>query len=141
MPSSHGQSGPGLAQAIFTEQAPAPVGPYSQAIRAGGFIFVAGQIPIDPRSGQVIEGPIEVQARQVLDNVKAILAAAGAEMRHVVKATVFLRSMDDFAAVNGVYAQYFPAPPPARSAVEVSRLPRGVGVEIEVIAVDPGARP
>lgn len=127
-------------EAVFTPHAPAPVGPYSQAIRAGGFIFVAGQIPLDPATGQLVEGSIEEQTRRVLENLKAVLAACGAELSDVVKTTVFLRSMEDFAAVNRVYAEYFPQPAPARSAVAVAELPRGARVEIEAIALDRGGR-
>ena len=134
-----GAGSAGRMEAIFTADAPAPVGPYSQAIRAGGFIFVAGQIALDPRTGQLVEGPVEVQARRVLENLKAVLAAAGAQLSDVVKTTVFLRSMDDFARVNEVYAEYFPQPAPARSAVAVAQLPRGALVEIEAVAVDPRA--
>ena len=127
----------GRRRAVFTAQAPPPVGPYSQAIRAGGFIFVAGQIALDPATGQMVEGPADVQARRVLENLKAVLAACGAQMSDVVKTTVFLRSMADFAAVNRVYEEYFPQPPPARSAVAVAELPRGALVEIEAVALDP----
>lgn len=134
-----GTGSPGRMEAVFTADAPAPVGPYSQAVRAGGFIFVAGQIPLDPRTGQLVEGPVEVQARRALENLKAVLAAAGAQLSDVVKTTVFLRSMDDFARVNEVYAEYFPRPAPARSAVAVAQLPRGALVEIEAVAVDPRA--
>ena len=129
-----------MFEAISTAQAPAPVGPYSQAIRAGGFIFVAGQIGLDPATGQLVGDSVEAQARRALENLKAVLAAAEAELSDVVKTTVFLRSMDDFAAVNGVYAEYFRQPAPARSAVAVAQLPRGALVEIEAVAVDPRGR-
>lgn len=121
-------------QAVRTDRAPAAVGPYSQAIRSGGFVFVSGQIPLDPATGRLVEGPVEAQARRALENLKAVLEAAGCGLQHVVKTTVFLRSMDDFATVNRVYAEFFPEPPPARSAVAVADLPRGAAVEIEAIA-------
>jgi 2-iminobutanoate/2-iminopropanoate deaminase len=121
-------------QALATDRAPQAIGPYSQAIRAGDLLFVSGQIPLDPATGTLVEGDIAAQTRRVLDNLAAILAAAGASFEHVVKTTVFLLDMDDFAAMNAVYATYVPAPPPARSTVQVSRLPRDVRVEIDVIA-------
>lgn len=124
-------------QAVRTDRAPAAIGPYSQAVRSGGFIFVSGQIALDPATGQLVQGPVEEQVRQVLTNLKAILEAAGSGLEHVVKTTIFLRSMDDFAAVNRVYAEFFSAPAPARSTVAVAALPRGAAVEIEAIAVDP----
>ncbi|MEW6047976.1 MAG: RidA family protein [Bacillota bacterium] len=126
-----------LREAVRTDKAPAAIGPYSQAIRANGFIYVSGQIALDPATGQLVEGPIEVQVRQVLSNLKAILAACGATFEHVVKTTIFLRSMGDFAEVNRVYAEFFPEPAPARSTVAVAELPRGAAVEIEAVAVDP----
>jgi 2-iminobutanoate/2-iminopropanoate deaminase len=121
-------------EALTTDRAPQAIGPYSQAIRAGGFLFVSGQIPLDPASGTLVEGDIAVQARRVLDNVGGILAAAGLSFEHVVNTTVFLTDMGDFAAMNAVYATYVPTPPPARSTVQVSRLPRDVRIEIDVIA-------
>lgn len=121
-------------QIIDTKNAPAAIGPYSQAVWAGDLLFCSGQIPIDPATGQLVEGDAATQARQVLTNVKAVLEAAGLTMADVVKATVFFKSMNDFQAVNEVYASFFPAPYPARSGVEVARLPRDVLVEIEVIA-------
>lgn len=126
-------------QAVRTDRAPAAIGPYSQAVRSGGFIFVSGQIALDPATGQLVEGSVEAQVRQVLSNLKAILEAAGSGLEHVVKTTIFLRSMDDFAAVNRVYAEFFPEPAPARSTVAVAALPRGAAVEIEAIAVDPAS--
>ncbi|CCO09249.1 RidA family protein [Desulforamulus hydrothermalis] len=119
---------------ISTEQAPAAIGPYSQAIAAGPFIFTSGQIPIDPVNGTIVTGDIQAQTRRSLENIKAILAAAGAGMDQVVKTTVFVKDMNDFEKINEVYAEYFPSPAPARSLVQVARLPRDVGVEIEVIA-------
>ncbi|GAB6157966.1 RidA family protein [Desulfotomaculum varum] len=119
---------------ISTEHAPAAIGPYSQAIAAGPFIFTSGQIPIDPVNGTIVTGDIQAQTRRSLENIKAILAAAGAGMDQVVKTTVFVKDMNDFEKINEVYAEYFPSPAPARSLVQVARLPRDVGVEIEVIA-------
>ncbi len=124
----------GDTRAVHTDGAPAALGPYSQAIVAGGFVYTAGQIPLDPDSGELVEGGVEVQAERVLENLGAILAAAGSSFSKVVKTTVFLSDMDDYAAVNEVYARYFREPYPARSAVEVARLPRGVRLEIEAIA-------
>lgn len=120
---------------IQTEAAPAAVGPYSQAICVGNMVYTAGQIPLDPSSGSVIEGGIEAQTAQVLDNLSAVLTAAGSSLSQVVKTTVFLQDLADFAAMNGVYAQYFDAVKPARSTVEVAALPLGVKVEIEAVAV------
>jgi 2-iminobutanoate/2-iminopropanoate deaminase len=121
-------------EALATDRAPQAIGPYSQAIRAGDLLFVSGQIPLDPATGTLVDGDITLQTRRVLDNLAAILAAAGGSFEHVVKTTVFLLDMNDFAAMNAVYATYVPAPPPARSTVQVSRLPRDVRVEIDVIA-------
>ncbi|MBO8141594.1 MAG: RidA family protein [Firmicutes bacterium] len=121
-------------EVIRTDRAPRAIGPYSQAVRAGGFVFVSGQIPLDPATGELVRGDIAAQATRVLENVKAVLEAAGASMADVVRATVYLADMNDFAAVNEVYSQYFPENPPARVAVQVSRLPRDVGVEIDAIA-------
>lgn len=119
---------------IRSENAPKAVGPYSQAIRAGGFIFASGQIPLDPSSGAVVAGDVTVQARQALTNLTAVLGAAGASLADVVKTTVFIRDMNDFSRVNEIYAQFFQTPYPARSCVEVSRLPKDVLVEIEAVA-------
>ncbi|AEC52777.1 translation initiation inhibitor, putative [Pyrococcus sp. NA2] len=119
---------------IYTEKAPKPIGPYSQAIKVGNFIFVAGQIPIDPKTGEIVKGGIKEQTRQVLENIKAILEAAGASLNDVVKVTVYLKNMDDFGEMNEVYSEYFGESRPARVAVEVSRLPKDVLIEIEVIA-------
>jgi 2-iminobutanoate/2-iminopropanoate deaminase len=121
-------------QAVSTAQAPQAIGPYSQAIRAGDLLFVSGQIPLDPATGTLVEGDITAQTHRVLQNLGGILAAAGAGFADVVKTTVFLLDMNEFTSMNGVYGTYFPAPPPARSTVQVSRLPRDVRVEIDVIA-------
>jgi 2-iminobutanoate/2-iminopropanoate deaminase len=120
---------------VQTAKAPNAVGPYSQAIIANGFVYTAGQIPLIPGEGKIVEGDIQAQTRQVLDNLQAVLEGAGTSLANVVKTTVFLKNMDDFARMNEVYAQYFPENPPARSTVEVARLPRDVMVEIEVIAL------
>jgi 2-iminobutanoate/2-iminopropanoate deaminase len=119
---------------IASAAAPAAVGPYSQAIAVGNLVFCAGQIPLDPASGNLIEGDVTAQTRRVLENVKAVLAAAGTTLNDVVKSTVFLLDMNDFAAMNAVYAEYFSAPFPARSTIQVARLPKDARVEIEVIA-------
>ncbi|HID62370.1 MAG TPA: RidA family protein [Anaerolineae bacterium] len=120
---------------ISADKAPAAVGPYSQAVRAGGFVFAAGQVAIDPAAGKLIEGDIAAQTRQVLANLSAVLEAAGSSLDRVVKTTVFLKDMGQFKAMNAVYAQFFPSEPPARSTVEVAALPLGALVEIEAIAV------
>ncbi|MBI2943691.1 MAG: RidA family protein [Candidatus Wallbacteria bacterium] len=114
--------------------APAPVGPYSQAVEAGDFVFLAGQIPLDPATGQLIDGTIEEQTERVMANLRAVLAAAGLGFGSVVKTTIFLESMEDFARVNAVYGKYFSECPPARSTVEVSHLPKGAAVEIDLVA-------
>jgi 2-iminobutanoate/2-iminopropanoate deaminase len=121
--------------AISTPLAPAAIGPYSQAIRSGNFLFVSGQIPIDPSTGKLIDDKsIGGQTRRVLQNLRSILSAAGASMDSIVKTTVFLKDMNDFAEMNSVYAEFFSSPPPARATAEVSRLPRDVSVEIDCIA-------
>jgi 2-iminobutanoate/2-iminopropanoate deaminase len=120
---------------ISTENAPAAVGPYSQAVRVGSLVFTAGQVAIDPATGQMVGDDAAAQAEQVLKNISAVLEAAGTSLDNVVKATVFLDNMDDYAGVNEVYARFFTTNPPARSAVEVARLPRNALVEIETIAV------
>lgn len=119
---------------IHTEQAPAAIGPYSQAVRAGSLVFTAGQIPLDPATGQLVGGDIAAQTERVMRNLQAILQAAGTSLQRVVKTTVFLRDMDDFAAMNAVYGEFFGEHRPARSTVQVSRLPRDVAVEIEALA-------
>jgi 2-iminobutanoate/2-iminopropanoate deaminase len=123
-----------VKKVITTTDAPAAIGPYSQAILAGDMLFASGQIPLDPKTGQLVEGSVEVQAERVLENVKAIVGAAGFSMEEVVKTTVFAAGLEHFAAINGVYARYFKENPPARSFVPVKELPRGALVEIEVIA-------
>ncbi len=124
-------------QVVQTDSAPKAIGPYSQAIVANGFAFCSGQIPLDPASGNVVEGGVEAQTHQVLRNLSAVLQAAGTDLAHVVKTTVFLQSMGDFAAMNAVYGTYFTQNPPGRSTVEVARLPRNALVEIEAIAALP----
>ena len=121
-------------KAICTQKAPAAIGPYSQAIQVGNLVFTSGQIPIDPATGVFVEGGIKEQTRQSLSNVKAILEEVGLTMSNVVKTTVFMADMNDFAAMNSVYAEFFAEPYPARSAVAVKTLPKGALVEIEVIA-------
>ena len=120
---------------IRSEAAPAPVASYSQAIKAGKFLFCSGQIPIDPRTGSLVPGGIEDQTRRVLENLGAVLEAAGASYRDVLKCTVFLTDLQDFETMNGVYSTYFVEAPPARSTVQVVALPRGARVEIEAIAL------
>ncbi len=120
---------------VYTERAPKPVGPYSQAIIAGNFIFTAGQIPIDPKTNQIVQGDIKEQTRQVLENLKAVLEEAGATFDDVVKVTVYMRDLNEFSAMNEVYSEYFKNSPPARTTVEVSRLPRDVKIEIDLIAL------
>ena len=123
-----------MNRSIHTDKAPAAIGPYSQAVQAGNTVYVSGQIPIIPEKGELIEGGIEVQTRQSLTNISNILAAAGYSMKDVVKTTVLLADIADFAAMNAVYAEFFSEPFPARSAVAVKGLPKGARVEIEVIA-------
>ncbi|MDD6763272.1 MAG: RidA family protein [Clostridiales bacterium] len=118
---------------ISTHKAPSAIGPYSQAIKAGGMLFCSGQIPVDPATGVIPEG-VEAQAEQALTNVKNLIEAAGSSIDNVVKTTVFIKNMDDFAAINGIYAKYFTEPFPARSCVEVARLPKDVLLEVEAIA-------
>lgn len=119
---------------VHTDDAPAAIGPYSQAIVTGDFVFTAGQIPLNPTTGEMVEGDVAAQTERVLDNLSAVLTAAGAGLREVVKTTIFLADMDDFAAVNEVYARYFEEPYPARSAVQAAALPKGARLEIEAIA-------
>ena len=125
-----------MREIVSTKDAPQAIGPYSQAIKANGFVFTSGQIAIDPATQQVIAGDVAAQTERVLRNLSEILEAAGSGLGKVVKSTVFLRSMDDFAAMNAVYAKYFSSAPPSRSTVEVARLPRDVLVEIDVIALE-----
>jgi 2-iminobutanoate/2-iminopropanoate deaminase len=124
-----------MKKQVQTDKAPKAIGPYSQGIVANGFLFVSGQIPIDPATGDLNTGTIEDQARQVLKNVGAVLEAAGSSYESVVKATVFLQDMNDFGKMNAVYAEFFKAPCPARATVQVARLPRDVKIEIEAIAL------
>ncbi|MDI6802945.1 MAG: RidA family protein [Bacteroidota bacterium] len=125
-----------MRKKIYTENAPAPIGPYSQAIIGSGcFLFTAGQIPIDPASGQIVAGDIKAQTNQVLKNLAAILEASGATLQSVLKTTVYLTDMNEFAGMNEVYGEFFSESPPARTTVQVSRLPRDVKVEIEAVAL------
>lgn len=119
---------------VITNRGPKPIGPYSQAIKSNGFLFVSGQVGIDPASGEFAGPTIQKQTERMLENVKAILEAGGASLGHVVKTTVFLKDMNDFAAMNEVYARFFTAAPPARSTVQVARLPKDALVEMEVVA-------
>ena len=123
-----------MRQAISTAAAPKAIGPYSQAVRAGALLFVSGQVPLDPASGQIVDGDIAAQTHRVFQNIGEILKAGGASFDHVVRTTVFLADMNDFAAMNEVYATYFTSPAPARATVQVSRLPKDARIEIDVIA-------
>jgi 2-iminobutanoate/2-iminopropanoate deaminase len=123
-----------MKDAVMTPHAPKPIGPYSQAIKANGFVFLSGQVGLDPQSGEMVGPDVRQQTERVLENLKAVLEAAGTSLHHVVKTTVFLKSMDDFPAMNEVYARYFTSAPPARATVEVSRLPKNALVEIDVMA-------
>lgn len=123
-----------MATVIHTQHAPAAVGPYSQAIDCGEFVFCSGQIPLVPETGLMVEGGIESQTRQVFSNIHAVLRATGLDFSNVIKTTVFLTDLNQFSTVNAIYAEYFPENPPARSCVEVSKLPKGALVECEVIA-------
>jgi 2-iminobutanoate/2-iminopropanoate deaminase len=124
-----------MREIVSTKDAPQAIGPYSQAIKANGFVFTSGQIAIDPATQQVVAGDVAAQTERVLQNLSEILEAAGSGLGKVVRCTVFLKNMDDFAAMNAVYAKYFSSAPPSRSTVEVARLPRDVLVEIDVIAL------
>lgn len=124
-----------MKEIVATERAPRAIGPYSQAVRSGNFLFASGQIPIDPATGEFVAGGITEQTEQVMRNVSAILEAAGADLQKVVKTTVFLADMDDFTAMNEVYGRYFGENPPARATVQAARLPRDARVEIEAIAI------
>jgi len=123
-----------MSKVIHTPNAPAAVGPYSQAIDCGDLVFCSGQIPLVPATGEVVEGGIEAQTRQIFANIQAVLAEAGLTLANVVKTTVFMTDLGQFGVFNGIYGEYFPENPPARSCVEISKLPKGVSVEIEVIA-------
>jgi 2-iminobutanoate/2-iminopropanoate deaminase len=122
-------------ESIQTDRAPQAIGPYSQAIKANGFIFASGQIPLDPATMRIVEGGIEEQTGRVLDNLKAVLEAAGSSLDRVVKTTVYLADMNEFAAMNEIYARYFGSTKPARATVQVARLPRDVKVEIDAVAL------
>lgn len=128
-----------MKEIICSENAPKAIGPYSQAVRINGMLFMSGQIPLDPGTMQLVEGTIQMQTERVLENLKAVLAAAGLSLEHVVKTSVFLKNLSEFPQMNEVYARYFPTNPPARSTVEVAKLPRDVQVEIDAIAVYPSA--
>ncbi len=123
-----------MREAVLTDRAAKPIGPYSQAIKANGFLFASGQVALDPKTGEMVGTDIAKQTERVLDNVKGLVEAAGSNLHRVVKTTVFLKDMNDFAAMNEVYGRYFPAPCPARSTVQVARLPKDALVEIEVIS-------
>lgn len=123
-----------MRDVVLTDKGPKPIGPYSQAIRSNGFLYVSGQVALDPTTGEFVGTDIRQQTLRTLENVKGILEAAGSNMHHVVKTTVFLKDINDFAAMNEVYAKFFALAPPARSTVEVARLPKDALVEIEVIA-------
>jgi len=124
-----------MKKIISTSEAPAAIGPYSQAVRNGNFLFCSGQIPLDPKSGQIVPGDIATQTRRVLDNVGAVLKAEGLNFENIVKTTIFLTDLGDFQTVNETYGSYFKQQPPARSTVQVSALPKGAKIEIEAIAV------
>jgi 2-iminobutanoate/2-iminopropanoate deaminase len=123
-----------MKEIIATESAPKAIGPYSQAVVSQGVAYLSGQIPLDPATGQLVEGSIAAQTERVLENIKGVLAACGSSFGHVLKTTVYLEDMEEFVGMNEVYARYFPQDPPARSTVEVARLPRNVRVEIDCIA-------
>lgn len=123
-----------MKNVVLTDRAPKPIGPYSQAVKANGFVFVSGQIALDPKTGEFVGADVKQQTERVLENLKAILEVSGAPLNHVVKTTVYLKSMDDFAAMNEVYARYFTLAPPARSTVQAARLPKDALVEIDVVA-------
>ena len=124
-----------MKEVVSTDKGPKAIGPYSQAIKANGFVFTAGQIPFDPATGQLLDGDAAVQTKRVLENLKAIVEAAGSSLEKAVKATVYLKDMNDFGAMNEVYGRYFTANPPARSTVEVAKLPRDVRVEIDLVCI------
>ncbi len=128
-----------MKKIISTNEAPAAIGPYSQAVRSGNFVFCSGQIPLDPKSGEIVAGDIGVQTRRVMDNVAGLLRAEGLSFDDIVKTTIFLTNLGDFQTVNQIYGSYFKNDPPARSTVQVAALPRGANVEIEVIAAARGS--
>ena len=119
---------------VLTDKGPKPIGPYSQAVKSNGLLFASGQVALDPRTNEFIGGDIRQQTERAMENLKAVVEAAGSNLHHVVKSTVFLKDMNDFSAMNDVYARYFTAAPPARSTVQVSRLPKDALLEVEVIA-------
>jgi len=123
-----------MKEVVTSDRGPKPIGPYSQAVKAGGFLFLSGQVALDPKTGEMTGNDIRQQTERVLENVKGILEAAGSNLHHVVKTTVFLKDMNEFTAMNEVYGRYFTAAPPARSTVQVARLPKDALVEIEVVA-------
>jgi len=123
-----------MKEVVLTDKGPKPIGPYSQAVKSGGFLFASGQVSLDPRTNDFLSGDIRQQTERVLENIKGILEAGGVNLHHVLKTTVFLKDMNDFAAMNEVYGKYFTAAPPARSTIQVARLPKDALVEIEVIA-------
>ena len=123
-----------MKKIISTNEAPAAIGPYSQAVRSGSLVFCSGQIPLDPKSGQIVAGDITAQTRRVMDNIAGLLRSQGLTFDHIVKTTIFLTDLGDFQTVNEIYGSYFEQNPPARSTVQVSALPKGANVEIEVIA-------
>jgi endoribonuclease L-PSP, putative len=125
-----------MKQVINTEKAPVAIGPYSQAIKANGFVFISGQLPVDPQTGEFVAGGVQEQTQKSLENLQAILAAANLSFDHVVKTTVFLKDMNDFATMNEVYAKYFTKDCPARACVQVAKLPKDALVEIELVAVE-----
>lgn len=124
-----------MREIVLTDRGPKPIGPYSQAIKVNGLLFVSGQVAIDPKTNEFVGGDIRQQTERVLENMKGVVEAAGSKLSHVIKTTVFLKNIGDFAAMNEVYGRYFASAPPARSTVEVARLPKEALVEIEVIAV------
>ena len=124
-----------MKEIISTNKGPKVIGPYSQAVKANGFVFTAGQVPFDPATGQLVEGDVGRQTARVLENLKAIVESAGSSLERAVKATVYLKDMNDFVAMNEVYARYFSSNPPARSTVEAARLPRDVRIEIDLVCL------
>lgn len=123
-----------MKEAVLTDRGPKPIGPYSQAIKSGGLLFLSGQVALDPKNNEFTAGDIRQQTERTMDNIKGILEAAGSNLHHVVKTTVFLKDMNDFSVMNEVYGRYFTSAPPARSTVQVARLPKDALVEIEVVA-------
>lgn len=123
---------------IHTDKAPKAIGPYSQGVKAGQFLFISGQIPMDPQTGELIKDDIQAQTKQVLENLQAIVSQAGCTLQDVVKTTIYLKDMNNFSLVNEIYAQYFPVNHPARACIEVSRLPKDVGIEIEAVVYQKG---